>query len=144
MKKLMIIYGAVLIASAMLISCNSRFKTSNTVGDWYHEISRNMGGYNIYANTKLTIIRIEAGVYKYKLAITAIDQMYGDVHKTEYSSGKFETYIKNNKWVFCGGDFGNKGGYIIIPNDKWNDYKPSEITVYFASGRGNPMTFKRY
>lgn len=142
MKKVMAIFAVILATASLLSSCG-RIKTSNTVGDWYHETSRNMGGYNISAQTKLTIIRIEAGVYEYKLATTVADQMYGGNPKTQYSSGKFEEYIKENKWVFNGGDFGNRGGYIEVPRDEWDDYKPTTLTVHFASGRGNSMTFTR-
>jgi hypothetical protein len=102
-----------------------------------------MGGYNITSQTKLSIIRIEAGVYEYNLATTMIDQMYGGNPKTQYSSGKFEENIKDNKWVFSGGAFGNRGGYIVIPEDHWDDYKPNTLTVNFESGRGNAMTFTK-
>jgi len=133
---------ASLFIVSILFSCG-RIKTSNTVGDWYYTTGRNMGGYNITAQTKLTIIRIEAGVYEYKLATTVIDQMYGGIPKTNCSFGKFEEYINEHKWVFSGGEFGNRGGYIQVPEDKWDDYKPSNLEVNFASGQGNSMTFKR-
>jgi hypothetical protein len=142
MKQVMTIFAVILVAASVLSSCG-RVKTSNTVGDWHHEISRNMGGYNISSQTKLTIIRLEAGVYEYKLATTVTDQMYGGNPKTEYSSGKFEESIKDSKWVFSGGDFGNRGGYIEVPTDQWDDYNPTTLTVHFASGRGNSMTFTR-
>lgn len=48
---------ASLFIVSILFSCG-RIKTSNTVGDWYYTTGRNMGGYNITAQTKLTIIRI--------------------------------------------------------------------------------------
>ena len=83
MKKL-IKYSSVFLLSTLLLGSCARIKTSNTVGDWHHEISRNMGGYNISSKSKLTIIRIEAGVYEYKLAITTTDQMYGGIPKTKY------------------------------------------------------------
>jgi hypothetical protein len=142
LKKLMKIFVAIIFTSTLLCSCG-KIKTSNTVGDWYHITSSNMGGYNISAKTKLTIIRIEAGIYEYKLATTVIDQMYGGNPKTQYSSGKFEEYIVDNKWVLSGGDFGNRGGYIEVPKDQWDDYKPTNIIVHFANGRGNSMNFTR-
>ncbi|MDB2463663.1 hypothetical protein N9W69_02470 [Flavobacteriaceae bacterium] len=142
MKKVFTIISVILVTASILTSCG-RVKTSNTVGDWYHEISRNMGGYYISSRTKLTIIRIEAGVYEYKLATTLTDEMYGGYPKTEYSSGKFEEYIRDSKWVFSGGDFGNRGGYIEVPTDQWDDYNPSKLTIHFESGRGNSMTFTR-
>jgi hypothetical protein len=141
MNKTMSIFGAIIFASLILTSCSRTIKTSNTVGDWYHEVSKNMGGYNITSKTKLTVIRIEAGVYEYKIATTVIDEKYGGDPKTQYSSGKFEENIKDNKWLFSGGDFGERGGYISIPSDEWDDYKPKSLTVNFANGRGNSMTF---
>jgi hypothetical protein len=141
-KKILIFFAVIIVTASLLISCGE-IKSSNTVGDWYHETSRNMGGYNISAQTKLTIIRIEAGVYEYNLATTMNDQMYGGNPKTQYSSGKFEENIKDNKWVFSGGTFGNRGGYIVIPEDHWDDYKPNTLTVNFESGRGNSMTFTK-
>ena len=137
-------YIVAILCMVLFSSCSDSIKTSNTVGDWHHEISRNMGGYKISSKTQLTIIRIEAEVYKYKLTQTTTDQMYGGIPKSESSSGKFEEYIKDNKWVFSGGDFGKRGGHIKVPDDQWNDYKPNTITVRFATNRGNAMTFQRY
>ena len=37
-----------------------------------------------------------------------------------------ENYTRNN--------YGERGAYIKVPDDRWNDYKPSEIIVYFAQG----------
>lgn len=144
MKKILSIIGVALVASFLFTSCSGTIKGSNTVGDWYYEISRNMGGYQISQKTILTIIRNGPGDYEYQLKETVTDAMYGGQPKNEYSSGKFEENIIDNKWRFSGGNFGNRGGYIKVPSDNWDDYKPSEISVRFASGRGNSMTFKRY
>ena len=144
MKKISSIIGVALVTSFLFTSCIGTTKSSNTVGDWYYEISRNMGGYQISLKTKLTIIRNGPGDYEYQLKETVTDAMYGGQPKNEYSSGKLEEYIKDNKWRFSGGKFGNRGGYIKVPSDKWDDYKPYEISVHFASGRGNSMTFTRY
>ena len=128
----------------LLTSCNGTIKTSNTAGDWYYEITRNIGGYKVSMNSKLTIIRVEAGIYKYILAQSTTDQMYGGNPKHEITSGKFEEYIFNNKWVFSEGEFGNREAYVLVPDDKWSDYKPNTITVKFPPNRGNTMTFQRY
>jgi hypothetical protein len=130
------------IAYFFLISCG-KIKTSNTVGNWYNKTSRNMDGYDISSEKKLTIIRIDAGVYEYKLATTVIDQMNGGRPNNKYSFGKFEEYIKDNKWVFNGGFFGNRGGYVEVPSDHWDNYKPETLTVHFASVRGDSMNFSR-
>ena len=133
-----------LVTAFLFTSCGGKIKGSNIVGDWYQEISRNMGGSQISAKTKLTIIRNGPGNYVYRLETTIVDEMYGGQPKTNYSSGSFEKDINDNKWRFNGGDFGNRGGYIVVPSDKWDDYKPSEITIQFGSGRGNSMTFNRF
>lgn len=144
MKKIMTIFGAVLFASFILTSCNNVANgTKKTVGNWYHEISRNMGGFQISMNTKLSIIRNGPGDYDYTLSTTVVDQMYGGQPKTEYSTGKLDEVIEDGKWKFITGDFGNRGGYIVVPSDKWENNSPTEITIQFASGRGNSMTFKR-
>lgn len=138
------VYVIAILCMNLLTSCSGTIKTSKTVGNWYHEISRNMGGYQISSKTKLTIIRNGPGDYEYRLEKTVVDAMYGGQPNTEYSSGRFEKEIKGNKWRFSGGDYGNRGGYIAVPSDYWDDYKPSEITIPFNSGRGNQMTFKRF
>ena len=38
---------------------------------------------------------------------------------------------------------GERGGYISIPSDEWDDYKPKTLSVHFASGRGSSMTFNK-
>ena len=55
MKKISSIIGVALVTSFLFTSCIGTTKSSNTVGDWYYEISRNMGGYQISLKTKLTI-----------------------------------------------------------------------------------------
>tara|TARA_B110000003_G_scaffold221913_1_gene222019 strand:- start:1002 stop:1445 length:444 start_codon:yes stop_codon:yes gene_type:complete len=117
-------------------------KSSNTVGDWRHEVSQNMSGSEISMNTKLTVIRIEAGVYEYKLTTIVKDEMSnGD--RVESYSGDFEENIVDYKWRFSGGDFGSRGAYIEVPKDKWDDYKPETLTVSFDMNRGDSMTFSR-
>lgn len=146
MKKLMTIFGAILFASFILTSCNNNNVangTKKTVGDWYHEVSRNMGGFQISSNTKLSIHRNGPGDYDYTLSTTIVDQMYGGQPKTENSTGKLDGVIQDGKWKFITGDFGNRGAYFVVPSDKWENDNPTEITIQFASGSGNPMTFKR-
>lgn len=102
-----------------------------------------MVGYTISQTSILSIIRKEAGVYEYLLKSTTTDEMYGGVPKTQISTGKFEEYIKDNKWVFEDGDFGERGAYIQITEDQWDNYKPEQIVMQFASGRGSTMIFSR-
>ncbi len=123
MKKVIVIFGAAIIASLHVISCGSGAHGnssndsttaeitvgSNTVGDWYHSISRNMGGYDITAFTKLTIIRTGDGAFEYNLATEVVDQMYGGNPKTEYSNGKLVNDAVDKRWAFSDGDYGERG-----------------------------------
>ena len=135
-----------IIASIFITSCNSfvQLKTSNTVGDWHHSVSKNMGGYQISLSTKLTIIRNGRGDYSYIIEQNTTDAMYGNQTKTDRFRGKMEEGVNsNNEWPFIGNSYGERGAYIKVPDDRWNDYKPSEIIVSFAQGRGNSMIFVR-
>ena len=132
-----------LLSLSLLTSCKGVVQGANVTGNWYHEISKSIGGYQITAKTKLTILRNGPGDYQYQLKTTVVDAMYGGVPKDNYSSGRLGEEVSNNMWLFKGGDFGNKGGFIKVPSDNWDDYEPSTITVYFSSGRGNSMIFTR-
>ena len=133
-----------LLAIILFVSCEKNpIKGSNIVGDWHHEISRNMGGHQISLKTKLNIVRNGPGDYDYHIETTTSDAMYGNQPKTEYSTGKLEKEIKEKKWHFINNDFESRGGFISVPTDNWNDYKPTELIIKFDSGRGNTMIFKR-
>ena len=133
----------ILVSVIFIIGCSHTYKlkSSNTVGDWYCVIDKNIGGFNISAKTKLIIKRNGPGDYEYQTETTITDEMYGGLPKTEYSNGKIEKEVMNYKWHFINGDFGNRDGYIVIPHDKWDDYKPTEITIQFSSGKGDSMIF---
>ena len=77
------------------------------------------------------------------LITTVTDQMYGGQPKTEFSNGKLDEVVENGKWKFLTGDYGNRGGYIVVPSDEWENNSPNEIVIEFESGRGNSMTFQR-
>ena len=103
-----------------------------------------MGGYQISLSTKLTIIRNGRGDYSYIIEQNTTDAMYGNQTKTDRFRGKMEEGVNsNNEWPFIGNSYGERGAYIKVPDDRWNDYKPSEIIVSFAQGRGNSMIFVR-
>lgn len=144
-KLLRFIDCLILVSTIFIVGCSHTYKLkgSNTVGDWYCVIDKNIGGFNISAKTKLIIKRNGPGDYVYQTETTITDEMYGGLPKTEYSNGKIEKQVMNYKWNFINGDFGNRDGYIVIPHDKWDDYKPTEITIQFSSGKGNPMTFNK-
>lgn len=125
------------------IGCNSSIDGSKVVGTYKHNISRNMGGFNIAAISELTIRKDGPGDYKYQMSVTTIDEMYGGVPRLANSSGTLNSEkIENNEWRFISGDLGDRGAYIKIPGNGWTS-SPSNISVYFASGSGNSMEFKR-
>lgn len=142
MKKTLKLLMAMLIVSFVSVGCNSEIDGTKTQGKWYHEVTRNMGGFQISASTELSIKRSGTGDYNYTISTTVIDEMYGGLPKTEFSSGKLDNIVNNEKWKFVSGDFGDRGGWIIVPSDEWKS-NPTEITVQFDSGRGNSMIFHR-
>ena len=136
----------ILVISNILVGCSSKStvcKTSNTVGVWTHFISRNMGGYSISQNSELIIKRYGPGDYEYFLNQTVTDQMYGGLPKSSNSKGSFKDQIIDKKWKFSGGSFGESGGYIEVPSDCWDNYKPDRLIVSFPNGRGNTMIFTK-
>ena len=146
MKKLLKNYKYIFIVVSILTLYNcggGTIKGSNVVGVWYHSKSKMMGNYSISQTTVLNIIRNGPGDYEYRLETTTTDQMYGGTPKTTYSSGMFNNEVKNNNWRFSGGSFGERGGYIKVPSDNWDDYKPETITVNFGPNRGDPMVFSQ-
>jgi hypothetical protein len=127
-------------------SCSTKptvCKTSNTVGVWNHYVSKNMGGYLISQTSELVIKRYGPGDYEYFLYQTTIDQMYGGQPKYFNSKGGFKDQIIDNKWRFDGGDFGKSKGYIEVPSDCWDNYKPNRLIVSFPKGNGNTMIFTK-
>lgn len=136
---------AILFATILFfVSCSEKkIKGSNIVGDWHHEISQNMGGYEISIKTKLNIVRNGPGDYEYNLKETTKDAMYGNQPKTMYSKGKLNKDILEKKWRFIGTDYGSRGGYILVPSDNWVDYKPTELQIEFNIGSGKTMIFTR-
>ena len=133
-----------LLLLTYLISCGYNIaKTSNITGEWVHTEGKVMGGYLISQNNKLIIIRNGPGDYEYTLTTVTTDQMYGGEPKSSFSSGKLDGKIIENEWRFVSGKFGERGGYIQVPTDRWDDYSPTEIVVNFSSDRGDSMVFTR-
>ena len=145
MKNTLPIIIVILISSITLISCkNSPLNgAKKIVGDWNNEITKEMGGFGISKKTKLTITRNGPGDYNYELYEVVIDQMYGSQQKEEYSTGKLDSVAHGDKWKFNSGRFYERGGYILVPADKWEDESPNEIVVKFNEGSGFPIIFKR-
>tara|TARA_B100001287_G_C22668420_1_gene523996 strand:- start:784 stop:1458 length:675 start_codon:yes stop_codon:yes gene_type:complete len=148
MKKLLLI----LLCLPLIYSCgdnndnNKEKKTvkgTNIIGEWHHEISKMMGGYRITSTSLLTIIRNGPGDYEYKVKQTTVDEMYGGNPKTSYYNGKLNGTVTDRKFRFSSGNYGERGGYIVVPEDYWDDYNPENITINFDKNRGNTMIFSR-
>lgn len=145
MKNIFSIIHIILISSITLISCKKSplDGSKKVVGVWNNEINREMGGFDISKKTKLIITRNGPGDYNYELFETVVDQMYGSQQKQEYSNGKLDSVAYGNKWKFISGGYYDRGGYILVPTDKWEALSPSEIIVKFNEGSGFPITFNR-
>jgi hypothetical protein len=149
MKKTLSNFIVLQIIALIFSNCNNTVqigkavKGINTIGNWYQETTKNIGGFQITGKTNLTILKNSDGVFEYKTETTVIDDMYGGLPRTEYSNGRLKENVKDNEWLFLGGEYGNRGGYIEVPSDRWDDYKPSSLTIQFATGHGNSMTFVR-
>lgn len=145
MRNLFLIICIILTWSITLTSCKKSplNGTKKVVGVWNNEISRKMGGFIISKKTKLTITRNGPGDYNYELFETVVDQMYGSQQKQEYSIGKLDSVAYGDKWNFISGEYHERGGYILVPTDKWEELSPNEIIVKFNEGSGFPITFNR-
>jgi len=120
--------------------------TENIIeSDWNHKKSQNMGGYNISIETELNIVSIEKDnkdkLIKYRIKQTIIDEYSGSVPKFEYEEGSLK-HNNKNKLEFKEGDFEERGAYIIIPEDRWEN-KPKTILIKFEENQGNDMLFNR-
>ena len=125
-------------------SSSTYYGTKNIVGDWHYQKSQIMGDYRITADHKLTIIRNEAGDYSYKLKTTVRDEMYGGYPNTEYSSGNLKTDVIDEQWSFSGGDYGERGAYIVLNDNYYSEeYNPEYLMVKFAPNRGHDIKYER-
>ena len=102
-----------------------------------------MGGYEISQVSILTITKESSGEFRYELNQTVRDEMYGS-EKSSTEKGKLDGEVDNKKWRFTTGQFlAERGGYIVVPSDNWDDYLPNEISIRFAENRGSLMIFSR-
>ena len=135
---------ATIIFTNFFSGSSTYYGTKNIVGDWYYQKSQIMGGYRITADHQLTIIRHKAGDYSYEVKTTFRDEMYGGYPRTESSSGKLKTDVTNEKWGFTGGDYGERGAYIVLNDDYFSeDYTPQYLMVKFATNRGHDIKYER-
>lgn len=117
---------------------------SAAVGYYRHDISKIIANARISITSILTVTEPTPGIFQYKMNVMTTDEMFGGVPKLKESSGDLNIdTIENNRWKLVGGDFGERGAYIVIPENGWQSI-PSKITMHFARGRGNSMEFVRY
>jgi len=142
MKKLHLFGFAVILT--LLKSCTPPpVQGSNIVGEWLNVEAKNVGGYEISQVSILTITKESSGEFRYELNQTVRDEMYGS-EKSSTEKGKLDGEVDNKKWRFTTGQFlAERGGYIVVPSDNWDDYLPNEISIRFAENRGSLMIFSR-
>ena len=117
---------------------------SSTVGFYRHDASKIIANARISMTSILTITEATPGIFQYKMNIMTTDEMFGGVPKLKESNGDLNIdTIENNKWKFVGGEFGERGAYIEIPENGWQ-IAPGKLTIHFTKGRGNSMEFVRY
>ena len=136
-------------ASALIIllsGCKEGLNKSSAVGVYNFENTNRIEGNEITTKRYLVISEGEKGEYKYSIINTIIVNKKEieelDPHK-KFSLGILEENKELSKWLLKGGEFGDKGGFIIIPDDKWNDFSPREITIAFLKSEYDPITFTR-
>ena len=103
-----------------------------------------MGGYYISSKSFLSISKSNEGVFKYNYKTYVSDQMYGTENKLmENSFGTLSNQVSDKKWKFKTGILLDKGSFIIVPEDNWEDYEPSFISVGHGFQRGSNQKFLR-
>ncbi len=121
------------------------FHGKHVVGDWICTLSEVINGLRIEAHHKLSLSRIDKGNYRYALETTIVDEYSGEGPREEESHGSLRSSMnpEEMRWYFVDGEYGARGGYIVVPGDLWTDSIQSEITIGFAAGRGDNMIFQK-
>ena len=83
-----------------------------------------------------------SGDYEYIVEETIYDAAYGNKPRSYRSQGSFIYEPGNKKWIFKGGDWGERGAHINVPYDGWEN-EPKQLTVFFPVNRGRPTLFER-
>lgn len=143
------IYQTLISAFAVIIllsGCKEGLNKSRAVGIYFYENTNRIDSNEITTKRWLTITDGEKGGYEYGITTTTIinkkEINERDPYK-KFSLGMLEENQELNKWLLKGGEFGDKGAYIVIPNDKWNDSGPHEIIIAYLNGKYDPITFTR-
>lgn len=142
-SKILIFVSALIIIHS---GCKEGINKSRALGIYNFENTNRIEGNEITTKRSLVISEGEKGEYKYGIINTIIvnkkEIEERDPYK-KFSTGILEENKELSKWLLKGGEFGDKGGFIVIPNDKWNDVSPHEITIAFLKTEYDPITFTR-
>tara|TARA_B100000401_G_scaffold436679_1_gene380636 strand:- start:1031 stop:1525 length:495 start_codon:yes stop_codon:yes gene_type:complete len=112
-------------------------------GDWYSEKSKVMGGYKITMKEILTITETSSG-FEYEIESTVIDEMYGGNPKTSIFNGIIKNDNSNKKLILSGsGSYAERGAYIVVPKDNWEEGDGGSLVLKFAPNKGNTIYFNR-
>lgn len=141
--KILIFVSALIIIHS---GCKEGLNKSSALGIYNFENNNRIEGNEITTKRSLVISEGEKGEYKYGIINTIIvnkkEIEERDPYK-KFSTGILEENKELSKWLLKGGEFGDKGGFIVIPNDKWNEVSPLEITIAFLKAGYDPITFTR-
>ena len=99
---------------------------------WTHQENvylKTLGGGTVIVNRELNINRNGHGDYDYNMVTTTDDRLTGE-QNTMSTKGKLQEEIRYGEWKFDGGWFGERKGYIEIPDDEWRDGPPSELYIH--------------
>lgn len=146
----------VLVLSVSIFSCCSEDQgvdCKKIIGKWYWSAQdkdiKVVGG-NLYEGPnklkiieELQIFRSTEGKYTYQIKNSAYWEKFNNIPKVEYYSGKLDSQITESKWKFINGEFGNRGGYISVPQNEWKTDTVHAISVVFPGGKDKKHLFTR-
>lgn len=116
------------------------FNLDKLIGLYNYQISKIMGGYAISSTTTLTISKINNEFF-YSAYRSTIDE-YNNYKKTD-ESFKGSLILNDDKIIFQGGEFGNRGAYITINSQNIHLDDIKDFVINFSPSRGNPMSFNK-
>lgn len=92
---------------------------------------------------ELEIFRNVECEYTYRITNSAYWEKYNNIPKVEISTGRLDSQVSDSKWRFISGTYGDRGGYISVPENEWNTDTVHAIHVLFPKGRGREQLFTR-
>ena len=134
-----------IIIFSILLSCNNSIvKGSNIIGNWENTLSKNMGGYQISSKSILSIYKTNNGEFRYSFKTYVSDKMYGSNDKLmEDGTGLLSKEVSDKKWKFSTGILSEKGSFIIVPENNWESYYPTQIEIGHGYQRGSNQIFNK-